>query len=199
MTGSERIKEKILSEAAENADMIQKTAMAEAEAILSEAQHARTEAEARTMSQIDAKKEALLGRNEATLQLEKRKQILAARQEVVQEAFKKATQAIFDLPLQEYRKLLISMILTLEWQGDAQIVVTENDRNRLGSDFLEEIVMLRQKKNMIGKIVFAHDVLQSGGGFIIRTGEIELNGTFDVVIDSIRPKLEKSVADILFQ
>jgi len=91
------------------------------------------------------------------------------------------------------------MILTLEWQGDAQIVVTENDRNRLGSDFLEEIVMLRQKKNMIGKIVFAHDVLQSGGGFIIRTGEIELNGTFDVVIDSIRPKLEKSVADILFQ
>ncbi len=199
MTGTERIKEKILSEAAENAETIQKTAIAEAEAILSEAQQVRTEAEARTERQIDTKKEALLGRNEATLQLEKRKQVLAARQEVMQIAFRKATLAMLDLPLPEYRELLLSMVNSLEWQGDAEIVVSEKDSKRLNSDFIEAIDVYRHKKNRTGKTVFAPDTLQNGGGFIVRTGEIELNGTFDVVIDSIRPKLENSVADILFQ
>ncbi len=199
MTGTDRIKEKIRKDAVEAALIIQQEAKAEAELLLSAAKAQRSEAEATTVQQIEQRIAAIKQRNEATYQLEKRKQVLTVRQSVVQASFTLAAEAMRKLPLVEYEALLLSMARQFQWPGDATLLVSEEDHARLGTSFLEKLDMQRKTLGLVGKTTYAEDTLAETGGFVVRTGDIEMNGKLDIIVTSIRPKLERQVADILFK
>lgn len=198
MTGTERIREKILQDAKMTAAAVLEAGRREADVIRVEAETRRRESSLETKQRIDAGFVALEQRNGATLQLEIRKQMLAARQQMVDEAFLQAAKAVADLPDETYRELLTAMILATTWQGDAELVVSARDRERLGSGFPEEIDLIRHHGNLAGFTRYASDSLPVHGGFVMRRGEMEINGTLAVVVAGIHPKLERRVAEILF-
>jgi V/A-type H+-transporting ATPase subunit E len=198
MTGTERIREKILRDAAAAAESALEEGRREAGAITAAAADQRRMAEEETTRRIDAAFIAQGQRNAATLQLEMRKQALAVRRQMVDDAFSEAAKAVADLPDGTYRALVASMILENEWQGDAELVVSGLDRERLGSGFPQEIEMRRNDKGCSGAIRYSADDLPVRGGFVVRTGEMEINGTLEVVLAGIRPKLERRVAEVLF-
>ncbi len=198
MTGTERIREKILQDATAAAEAVLEAGRQEADAIRAAAGEKRRAAEAETTRRIEAAFIAHEQRNAATLQLEMRKQALAVRQRMVDEVFSKAAAVVADLPEKSYRALISAMILSNIWQGDAELVVSMTDRERLGSGFPKEIDNLRRQEGLSGTLRYAADSLPVHGGFVLRRGEMEINGTLEVVMAGIRPKLERHVAEILF-
>lgn len=198
MTGTERIREKILRDAAAAAETALEEGRREAGAITATAADQRRMAEMETTRRIDAALFAQNQRNAATLQLEMRKQALAVRRQMVDDAFREAAKAVADLPAEQYRKLVTAMMLEISWQGGAELVVSGLDRERLGTGFPKEIESLRQDKGLSGAIRYSTDDLSVHGGFVVRTDEMEINGTLEVVLAGIRPKLERRVAEVLF-
>lgn len=198
MTGTDRIREKILLDASMTAAALLEAGRKESDAIRAEAEARRRESVLETKQRIDAGFVAHEQRNGATLALEIRKQRLASRQKMVDEAFLQAEKVVADLPDATYRDLLAAMILATAWQGDADLVVSARDRERLGSGFPAEIDVLRHQGNLAGSTRYAPDSLPVHGGFVMRRGEMEINGTLSVVVAGIRPKLERRVAEILF-
>jgi V/A-type H+/Na+-transporting ATPase subunit E len=198
MTGSERIREKILQDAVRAAEAALEAGRKEAESIRAEAADRRRLAEEETARRIDAALMAQGHRNAASLQLEARKQALAVRRRMVDEAFGEAAKAVAGLPDDQYRKMMTAMILENAWQGDAELVVSAFDRDRLGNGFPTEVEALCRNKGMAGGVRYSEDSLPVHGGFVLRTGDIEINGTLEVVLAGIRPKLERRVAEVLF-
>lgn len=198
MTGSERITEKILEQANAAAQRQKDEAAREAKLVLAEAEKQREAADAEANHLIGIALREVEQRSEATLQLELRKRDLTIRQQLVDEAFEQAVTALVDLPDDAYRKLLTGMILSTEWTGDAELVVSARDLERLGKSFPQAIDLARSQKGMTGKTVFAQDTLPGIGGFVVRSGEMEINGTLGVVLSGMRPGLESDVAKTLF-
>ena len=198
MTGSERITEKILEQAAEAAQRQKDEAAEEVALILAQAKAQRGEADAEANHRIDIAVREVEQRREATLQLELRKRDLTIRQQLVDEAFAQAETALVKLPDDAYSNLLAGMILSTEWAGDAELVVSAKDRERLGAGFPAMIDGARAKKGHSGKTAFAADALPEDGGFVIRSGEMEINGTLGVVLAGLRPQVEGRVAKTLF-
>jgi V/A-type H+/Na+-transporting ATPase subunit E len=198
MTGSERITEKILEQAAAAAQRLKEDAAGEVAQVLAAAKKQRETADAGAEHRIDIAVREVEQRREATLQLELRKRDLTIRQQLVDEAFQKAEAALVQLPDDDYRKMLTGMILSTEWTGEAELVVSARDRDRLGSGYPAMIDAERGRKGITGKTVFAADVLPQDGGFVIRSGEMEINGTLGVVLSGLRPELEGMVAKTLF-
>ncbi len=127
-----------------------------------------------------------------------RKQALAVRRQIVDDAFREAAKAVADLPDGQYRALVTAMLLEIAWQGDAELVVSGLDKERLGIGFPQEIEALRRDKGLAGAFRYSADDLHVHGGFVVRTGEMEINGALEVVLAGIRPKLERRVAEVLF-
>ncbi len=198
MSGVQRIKEKILLEAESNARTRLETARAEVETILADAARKRHEAESEADRQIAAGKDAQRRRNEATLRTEERKQALSIRQRTVEEAFGKASSALLDLPDDRYAALLSAMMMEAAWNGNAELVVSEKDRIRLGAQWLVDLDKKRSAAGLSGHTEFSADRLATDGGFVVRIGEVEINGTLPVILSGIRPMLEQSVVKALF-
>ncbi len=198
MTGTERIKEKIRLDADAVVRQRLDEAKAEADAIMAEAARKRQQAAEETDRLIESGKSAQTRRHEAALQSDLRKQALAVRQQLVEEAFQKAAEAIVGLPDTDYATLLSSMLLKSGWHGDAEIVVSARDRARLGEAWLADMTAKRSAKGLAGMLRYAADVLPSEGGFVVRTGEMEINATLTVLLAGIRPRLEAQVARTLF-
>lgn len=198
MTGTERIKERILQDAEADARRCLDEARAQADAILADAaaqcKRATDEAERR----LEAAKAAQLQRSEAALQSETRKQALSVRQQLVQGVFEKASDVIVNLPDADYSALLTAMVMQTSWQGNAEIVVSSRDRNRLGDAWLRAIDAQRAAAGLSGTTCFAADLLPRDGGFVVRIGEMEINGTLPVILAGIRPRVEAHVARTLF-
>ena len=76
--------------------------------------------------------EERLERLKSAAQLERRKLELAAKQEVLSEAFEQALEKLCALPEEEYIQLLTGMVLQAVSTGREQLVFSPRDRSRIG-------------------------------------------------------------------
>lgn len=199
MTGSERITDKILAQAVATAQVHALDAAREVEQILAEAASQRAAADAEADRRTAVMVREVEQRSEAILQLELRKRDLTIRQQLVDQAFVQSQTALAALPDDTYRKLVAEMILSTDWVGDAELVVNEQDQVRLGATLLQEVDALRAQRGLSGKTRFAAEPLLQAGGFVVRNGDMEINGTLAVVLAGLRPSLEGEVVKTLFE
>lgn len=78
-------------------------------------------------------------------------------------------------------------------------MVNEQDQVRLGATLLQEVDALRAQRGLSGKTRFAAEPLLQAGGFVVRNGDMEINGTLAVVLAGLRPSLEGEVVKTLFE
>ena len=76
--------------------------------------------------------EERLERLKSAAQMERRKLILGAKQEVVGEAFELALSRLSTLPEETYAQLLTRLVLQASSTGREQLVFSARDRNRVG-------------------------------------------------------------------
>ena len=132
MDGIEKITARIRADA--DAELAQLREQTEAQIL---------EIQAQAKAQMDQERTAILARGrraaeerlerlKSAAQLERRKLELAAKQEVLSEAFEQALEKLCALPEEEYIQLLTGMVLQAVSTGREQLVFSPRDRSRIG-------------------------------------------------------------------
>lgn len=199
MTGTDRIKAKIIEDARKTADENLSKARQEAEGIIAEAEKkAREEAEkAKLAAQAEA--ESLKKRTAAIYSLEERKRMLKVRQDMVDAAFNAAFEKTLQLPAEEYGRFIKRLILESVREGEGEILFNETDRSRLGDKYVKAINKTLKAEGKSAVLTLSEHTIPNRGGFVLKYGDMEINSTLELIFDMMRPQLEAEVASILFK
>ena len=197
MNGIEKITARIQQDGQQEIDEILAQARAQAADIT---------AKARAEAQSVGDEVAAQGRKAAaeredrlasTAQMECRKAVLAAKQEVIEEAFQLAHKQLLDLPQEKYVALLADLAVKASTTGREKLIFSAPDRAHVG----KAVVVAANEK--LGKnaamLTLAEETRPMDGGFILSDGAVEVNCTFDTLIRLQRGALAGEVAKVLFE
>ena len=227
MEGIEKITAKIVQDAqAEIARMNRETEEKVRE--IQQAAQAQADKEtADTLARGQRAAQERLERLKSAAKMETKKLELAAKQEVLGEAFDLALEKLCSLPEQEYIALLTQLALEASTSGKEQLVFSPKDRTRVGKQVvvganeamvkgiapeLPDAITDTKVGAFLGKVVNSTTAMVTGtgmltlseetrnlkGGFIMVDGDVEINCAFETLVRLQREKLEKEVAQILF-
>lgn len=187
----------------------------EIDAALDQARAQAQEIETRYASQAEAQTEAIRrkGEQDAALRqerlvdvarLEARKTLLAAKQDMVGQAFDLALKKLLELPDQEYIALLAKLAVAASRTGREQVIFSQKDRSRYGKQAVTMANEMLAKKagpraaESAGMLTLAEEARPMAGGLILRDGRVETNCSFEVLIHLQRDALSAEVARVLF-
>ncbi|WP_130848347.1 V-type ATP synthase subunit E [Intestinimonas timonensis] len=187
----------------------------EIDAALDQARAQAQEIEARYASQAEAQAESIRrkGEQDAALRqerlvdvakLEARKTLLAAKQDMVGQAFDLALKKLLALPDQEYIALLAKLAVAASRTGREQVIFSQKDRSRYGKQAVTMANEMLAKKagpraaESAGMLTLAEEARPMAGGLILRDGRVETNCSFEVLIHLQRDALSAEVARALF-
>lgn len=195
MNGIEKIIDRISGDAQREIDDVLAKARAEAEEITAQYQ-AQAKAEADDILARGERAAVERGQRLASVaQLECRKGVLAAKQEVIEEAFQLAMQKLTQLPQEEYVALLADLAVQAAAKGNEKLIFSVADRARVGKAV---VVAANQKLGDRGQLTLSQETRPMQGGFILSDGQVEVNCTFETLVRLQRGTLSTQVADVLF-
>lgn len=197
MTGLEKMKSQILNEAELSAKKILDEAKQDAEKVM---QTAKENAEAecgRISKKSEAELEAVKERAASSRDLQKRKAILQAKQEVIAKILDDVYEALLVLDDKSYFEFIRKMLKKFVLPQEGSICFSSNDLKRMPENFESEIMDIAAKKG--GKLT----LLKEGndnirGGFVLLYGGIEENCTFKAMFDFKKGELSDKVHVLLF-
>ncbi|MBS3887013.1 MAG: V-type ATP synthase subunit E [Dethiobacter sp.] len=198
MSGANKLKEKILAEAG-----------SQAADVLAEARQKSSEILAKGEGEAAAKKINVLelaavhagerrSRAQTIAELDARKAILAAKGKMIEETFKQALNRLSLLDQKAYQEILFSMLLAAAQSGAEEVVVSQSDRGRFTPEFLARVNQALTQQGKKGNLTLSAETSEMQGGFILRSGDVEINNSFDSILGIQRDQLEPEVAAILF-
>lgn len=195
MDGIEKIIDRISGDAQREVDDVLAKARAEADKILSQYQ-AQAQAEADDILTRGEKAAVERGERLASVaQLECRKDVLRAKQEVIEEAFQLAMDKLTQLPQDAYVSLLADLAVEASSKGNEKLIFSVADRARVGKAV---VVAANEKLGDKGQLTLAQETRPMRGGFILSDGAVEVNCTFETLVRLQRGTLSTQVADVLF-
>jgi V/A-type H+-transporting ATPase subunit E len=182
-------------------------AQEEIDAILAEAKSQAAEVTAKFEAQAKAESDEILARGEkaatergerlaSVAQLECRKANLAVKQEVIDEAFAAAKKKLLALPEDKYVSLLAGLAAKASSNGKEKLIFSQADRARVGKAV---VVAANEKLGGDAMLTLAEETRPMDGGFILSSGQTEVNCTFDTLIRLQRSELAGQVAKVLFE
>lgn len=130
-------------------------------------------------------------------ELESKKDLLSSKRELVSDAFDRAIGLLYALPDKEKKEFFLKQILSLA-AGDEALVPADRSRQLFDEHFILEINEALKNSGKNGLIRLSHDNSVFGTGFILQKNGIEINCTFEALVNSKRLELEGKVAKILF-
>ena len=198
MMGMERIKAKILEDSENKAGQILEQARQQAEEIKNDALKESESIRAKRLEDAEVDGKEIYRRMLSAAALEGRKELLKAKQEVVGACFDSAMQKVISLPDNDYQKLIEDMVLDAAKNEEGEILLAEQSKQRLNKDFLRNINTRVASLGNSAKLVLSDECVKSAGGFVIRYGEMEINSTFEIMFEMLKPELENDVVGMLF-
>lgn len=191
--GIETITEKILAEANDDARRIYdkgkydgRSAVYRIERLIKQKQ---SDLEEKTSADIENVKQ----RRNSVAQLEARKMRLAAKQEAIEACFDEAVDKLAGLPEADYIALLEKTIEKLDVQ-EGELLLNARDREKIGAKLLERLA----KSEETGKLVLSDETINAAGGFVLRSGTVEINSTLEVMVEAVRDNVMPDVIRSLF-
>lgn len=198
MPGAEKLIEKILAEANSQAG----TVLAEAKTRAAEiSAKGEKEAEAKKKSLLESAKnqgEERIRRAHTIAELDARKSILAAKEQMIEDTFKQAVERLLKVDKKEYEDIILPMLIVAAETGAEEIIVAATDRERYTPELLAKANKALEAQGKQGKLTLSAQTREGKGGFVLRAGDVEINSTFDAILRMQRDKLEPDVAEILF-
>lgn len=225
MNGIERITQRIGADTQAEIDRILADANAQAQAI-SEKFRAQAQAEDRML--LARSEKAAAEREErlvSAAQMEARKTLLAAKQEMVELAYRRAMEKLRSLTKEQYTELLSAMLAEAAATGREEVIFSPEDRAGVGKAAVARANELLARASapdlplgdgmladLVNKVAAGVSALAQGtamltvseetrpmdGGFILRDGRIEVNCTFGALIQAERERTAGAVAKLLF-
>ena len=131
----------------------------------------------------------------STARLEARKQILAAKQELVGQAFDQALEQLLALPEEQYIALLADLAAEAAATGREKVAFSQKDRTRYGKQVVTRANDILGEK---GHLTLAEGTRNIRGGIILEGDRVEVNCSFEALIRAQKESETAEVARILF-
>lgn len=190
----ENITQKILAEANEAAKAIIEKAEIQGSEIIDEAKNKADEMLKNELAKSENDAEILKQRKVSAAQLQAKKMLLSAKQESINKSFQQAHNKLTQLPEEKYVNFIIEEIMKSS-VSEGELILNEKDKKNIG----EKIVKLISEKIKTNKIVLSDKTIDASGGFVLKSGNIEINSTFETIINSIKEELTFEVANVIFK
>ena len=178
-------------------------------------------AQDRLIAEAEKEGEALVVRAKSSAAMERRNIELSAKSEMIDRAFDRAMQEIYEMDREEYAGLLLSLLCKILIEQR----IAERDSMRLyneciAPDYYELMLNDRDSgdvaayiisgvrtaaatgkipADMPAKVRLAPETAQIDGGFVLRCGDIETNCSFAMMLAALRPVLEPRIQQILYK
>ena len=183
---------------------IQEDTQLEIDRILDEARGEAAQIIERNRAQAEAEKTALRDRNEkaaaereewlvSVAQMEARQVSLAAKQEMVEKAYDLALEKLCAMPEEQYTEVVAGLIAQAAPDGRGEVIFNAEDAKRIG-----EAAVTFANKKLNGKLTLSQETRPVRGGFILKNGNVEVNGTFETLVRLQRGQTAGAVAKTLF-
>jgi V/A-type H+-transporting ATPase subunit E len=188
--GIEEIKKKIIEDAREEKKRILAEARKKASQIVEEGKKSAEEQRKEIISRAQREAEMEKSRIITIENLESRKKVLSAKQEVIQKVFIRAMYMLSNLD--DYQELMENLICAAA-KGGEEIIISSEDKKRLNEDFFHRV-----NARLGDPLRISEETRNIAGGFVLRTGDIEINESFDEKIETLRDDMESQIAQIVF-
>ncbi|MBN2565082.1 MAG: V-type ATP synthase subunit E [Candidatus Eisenbacteria bacterium] len=190
----EDILNRIKADAEEEAQRLLADGREEAGAILAEAK-AKADAQRKDL-RTRAEQHAAEERNRITTlaRLSVRRELLDAKQALIDRVFNEAGTRIEKLSRDEYRTFIGGLLEEYVESGDEEVLIGEGE-TRIDQPFLDSV----GAKIGRGKgLRLSDERRRIRGGFILRSGRVETNCVLETILRDAREKLETEIASVLF-
>lgn len=195
MSNVNNLTSKILKDAEERKSSILAKAEEEKNKIITKK---RDEANRLKTSMIEKAKLESATRKERILssaELKVRNEKLLSKGKVIDEVFNMSVENLCQMNENDFRNFVKSSILSLNIEGDENIILNANGKKAINEAFIKEINNELKDK---GNLKLSQSEGKFRGGFILEKNGIEINYTFESLVQSLREELEFEVANILF-
>lgn len=196
MSGLEKMKSQILDEARHSAETEIKKAEEQAAEMRNRAKaDANAEAE-KILEKSKADVESFLERSASSCDMYRKKAVLKAKQEVIQEVLQKAYERIQSLDAQSYFEMVEKLLDKYTLAQAGEIYFSKEDLERMPEGFEQKIRQTAVLKG--GALTVSKEPRQIDGGFILVYGGIEENCTIKALFEAKREELSDKVHSLLF-
>ena len=193
MNGLEKIVARMEADTQAACDALAASAAENAAAILRDCQ-AQADAVTRDSAQrAEAQAAEHLEHLNGSSQLACRQRVLAAKQQLIDEAFARAAQALAALPQADYIDLLAALAAE-NGSGDEELLLSAHDRETVGA----AVVDAANAKRPGAAFRLSEETRDTGGGLVLRRGRVELNCSFTEKLRQLRQEESSAVAKLLF-
>ena len=189
----ESIAEKIVNDAKEYADGLISVANQEAESIIIKA---KEEAKAHKTQMAERATEEVVSirhKRHAAAELEARKLRLAAKQKALANAMEAAIDQLAEMAPNEYIAFLAERIAETDVK-EGQLLLNAKDKAAIG----EKLVQTANKSLKGGKLTLSDQTMNARGGFVLKTGAVEINSTLETMVYAAKESVTPMVLEALF-
>lgn len=221
MTGLKKIIARIIDDANAQAQEILDEATEKSFSVRAQNLMDTQVAQDRLIVEAEKEGEALVVRAKSSAAMTRRNIELSAKSEMIDLAFAKAMQEIYEMDRSEYASLLLSLLCkTLNAQRDSEhesmrlyneciapeyyeLMLNARDGGDVATAIMSGVrtaaVTGKIPADMSVKVRLCSTPVEIDGGFILRCGDIETNCSFAMMLAALRPVLEPRVQQILYK
>ncbi len=192
------IKEKIIFDAKIEANKIIDEANNKAKEIKEKGEKEARDIKSKILNKIDQEILLKKGKIITEANLEAKKNILAAKQKIIEETFNKALEKIINLNDKPYCNFIKKIILDNIEKGDETIFISPLDKDRVSKDFIRDINYELETKGKKGNLKLSPSYLQIRGGVVIGSNNIRKNSSLELIFKKVREELEIKIIQYLF-
>lgn len=195
MASLNNITSKILKDAEDKKNEILAKAEAEKNLILSKKIAKAKDLEEEILRKAKLEAKSNVERAISSAKLKVRNDKLSVKQNVINSTFDKSIETLANIKGEELLNFIKASVLSFGNIGDQTMILNKNGLESIDLTFIYE---LNEELGDRGNIKLSSKVKEFKGGFILTKDGIEINYTFEALVNSLRDELEYEVANILF-
>lgn len=196
--GVERITRRILGDAREIADAILAEATEKAARILAGSETAADDIRKRILEQAGREAEEQKRRIVGVAMLDARKNLLAAKQELIEQSFRQSLHDLANLEDGTYFAFIKEMLLAQVETGSETVILSPRDRERIPPGFWQGINQALLAAGKKGELTLSPEAREMQGGFILESDGVEMNCSLKSMLEIQRDELVPTIAGALF-
>lgn len=211
MSNIEKITRKITADAENYSAEVRRNADAQAEQMLSDASARAESAREAIIAKGEKERDAIIARALSSADILERNILLDAKSTLTAKAFEKALTALCELDDERYTRFLVHKLTeAINAIGDADdgygydvkdpdlYVVTLNkvDTEKYGAVLLDKLSSVVKAKKC--RLAFSDKSAEIKGGFLLRRGDIEINASFETLVENAKERITADVCRTLF-
>jgi len=131
-------------------------------------------------------------------QLAVRNENIVAKQKMIDKVFAQALEKLLSIKDEEYLELIKRYLLSMSIVGNEEVILPGKYINLVTEEYLTEINSALITSEKIGEIKLSSENRNIKSGFIVLKNGIEINNTFESLVNSLRDELEPTIVKELF-